>query len=89
MKRKPRRGDELSKALVRARALWEDLIRLMIAKDRYLLRGLDTADLERLMEMRGVELAREEALIGRLDGDDEAALAEAAHEWRAAPWASR
>jgi hypothetical protein len=78
-----RRGDELQAALLRARALWEDLFRLMRAKDRALLRDVDTSDLERLMELRGVELSREEALISRLDGDDEAVL-EPSDDWRAA-----
>lgn len=78
---------ELTAALRRARALWEDLLRLMIAKDRALLRHVDTADLERLMEVRGVELAREEALIHRLEGTPAPTVDEAAHGWRAAGWA--
>lgn len=75
--------DELKAAILRARRLWEDLFRLMMAKDRYLARGLDPSELERVMNLRGVELAREEALIKRLDADE----AEAPHTWRAAPWA--
>ncbi len=84
----PRRDDELLAALRRARALWEDLIRLMIAKDRALLRNVDTADLDRLMEARGVELAREEALIARLEGAAARTFDEAAHDWRQASWAA-
>ncbi len=83
-----RRDDELLAALRRARALWEDLLRLMIAKDRALLRNVDTADLERLMEVRGVELAREEALIARIEGAAARTLDEVAHDWRQAPWAA-
>jgi hypothetical protein len=64
----PEQDEALRQALRRARRCWNAIIDLIIAKDRAWLRGQDTVAIDAILDVRGGELAREEALIERLGG---------------------
>lgn len=66
-RRAERQEDPINKVLRRLRRVWDDSIRIMIAKDRMALADVDTSDLDELLEKKWGEIRALESLLKRME----------------------